>query len=280
MDGEIRKAFQRSLTKQGFKFKLNTKVTGAKKSSGGGVVLSLESSKGGAAEELEADVVLVSAGRRPFLNGLNLEAAGVSLDERGRVATDGHFKTTSPSGTVFAIGDVIAGPMLAHKAEEDGVACVENLAGECFVSFERTGGSGAKKFLFVSRARSGSGSEEAFLAETSTSSLYPFLPPPPKKKNAYTTKGKSGHVNYATVPSIVYTWPECASVGQTEEEVKASGTPYKTGKFAFMANSRARASDDAEGVVKFIAHAETDKILGAHIMGPNAGELIGTFRLF
>ena len=104
--------------------------------------------------------------------------------------------------------------------------------------------------------------------------------PPPKKKNAYTTKGKSGHVNYATVPSIVYTWPECASVGQTEEEVKASGTPYKTGKFAFMANSRARASDDAEGVVKFIAHAETDKILGAHIMGPNAGELIGTFRLF
>ena len=112
-------------------------------------------------------------------------------------------------------------------------------------------------------------------------SLHPFLPPPPqKKKNAYTTKGKSGHVNYATVPSIVYTWPECASVGQTEEEVKASGTPYKTGKFAFMANSRARASDDAEGVVKFIAHAETDKILGAHIMGPNAGELIGTLRLF
>ena len=131
MDGEIRKAFQRSLTKQGFKFKLNTKVTAAKKS-GSGVVLSLESANGGATEEFEADVVLVSAGRRPFLNGLNLEAAGVSLDERGRVATDGHFKTTSPSGTVFAIGDVIAGPMLAHKAEEDGVACVENLAGEMF----------------------------------------------------------------------------------------------------------------------------------------------------
>ena len=130
MDGEIRKAFQRSLTKQGFKFKLNTKVTAAKKSGSGGVVLSLEPSKGGPTEEFEADVVLVSAGRRPFLNGLNLEAAGVTLDERGRVATDGHFRTTSPSGSVYAIGDVIAGPMLAHKAEEDGVACVENLAGE------------------------------------------------------------------------------------------------------------------------------------------------------
>jgi len=214
MDGEIRKAFQRSLTKQGFKFKLNTKVTGAQKKSGGGVTLSLEPAKGGATEEFDADVVLVSAGRRPFLKGLNLEAAGVALDERGRVKTDGHFKTTSPSGTVFAIGDVIEGPMLAHKAEEDGVACVENLA------------------------------------------------------------GKSGHVNYATVPSIVYTWPEVGSVGKTEEEVKADGTPYKVGKFAFMANSRARASDDSEGVVKFIAHAETDKVLGAHIMGPNAGELI------
>ena len=148
MDGEIRKAFQRSLTKQGFKFKLNTKVTAAKKS-GSGVVLSLEPSKGGATEELEADVVLVSAGRRPFLNGLNLEAAGVSLDERGRVATDGHFKTTSPSGTVFAIGDVIAGPMLAHKAEEDGVACVENLAGEFvfFFSFcSRKGREGSESF--------------------------------------------------------------------------------------------------------------------------------------
>ena len=202
MDGEIRKAFQRSLTKQGFKFKLNTKVTGAKKSSGGGVVLSLESSKGGAAEEFEADVVLVSAGRRPFLNGLNLEAAGVSLDERGRVATDGHFKTTSPSGTVFAIGDVIAGPMLAHKAEEDGVACVENLAGEFFVSFERTGGSGAKKFLFVSRARSGSGSEEAFLAKTSTSSsLSTLSSPPPQKKKKTHTRRKANPATSTTRPS-------------------------------------------------------------------------------
>jgi len=216
MDGEVRKQFQRSLTKQGFKFKLSTKVTGASVAPGGGpVTLTLEPAKGGASETLEADVVLVSAGRRPFLKGLNLEAAGVDVDARGRVVTDGHFKTTSPSGTVFAIGDVIDGPMLAHKAEEDGVACVENLA------------------------------------------------------------GRSGHVNYATVPSIVYTWPECASVGKTEEEVKADGTPYKVGKFAMMANSRARTVDDAEGVVKMITHADTDKILGVHIMSANAGELIG-----
>ena len=265
MDGEIRKAFQRSLTKQGFKFKLNTKVTAAKKS-GSGVVLSLEPSKGGATEELEADVVLVSAGRRPFLNGLNLEAAGVSLDERGRVATDGHFKTTSPSGTVFAIGDVIAGPMLAHKAEEDGVACVENLAGEFvfFFSFcARKGSRGLRKF-WQTKKKKKLKKKVAFFSLSSLSLKK-------KKKNL---QGKSGHVNYATVPSIVYTWPEAASVGQTEEEVKAAGTPYKTGKFAFMANSRARASDDAEGVVKFVAHADTDKILGAHIMGPNAGELI------
>ena len=215
MDAEVRKQFQRSLTKQGFKFKLSTKVTGASVAGDGPVTLSLEPAKGGAEEKLEADIVLVSAGRRPYLSGLNLEAAGVQVDGRGRVVTDGHFKTTSPSGTVFAIGDVIDGPMLAHKAEEDGVACVENLA------------------------------------------------------------GRAGHVNYATVPSIVYTWPECASVGKTEEEVKADGTPYKVGKFAMMANSRARTVDDAEGVVKFIVHAETDKILGVHIMAANAGELIG-----
>jgi len=214
MDSEVRKQFQRALTKQGFKFKLNTKVVSAEPSPSG-VTLTLEPAKGGSTETLDADVVLVSAGRRPLLKGLNLEAAGVTLDARGRVATDGAFKTTSPSGTVFAIGDVIEGPMLAHKAEEDGVACVENLA------------------------------------------------------------GRAGHVNYGTVPSIVYTWPECASVGQTEDEVKAAGIPYKTGKFAMMANSRARAVDDAEGVVKFVAHAETDKILGVHIMAANAGELIG-----
>ena len=214
MDGEIRKAFQRSLTKQGFKFKLNTKVTGAKKSSGGGVVLSLESSKGGAAEEFEADVVLVSAGRRPFLNGLNLEAAGVSLDERGRVATDGHFKTTSPSGTVFAIGDVIAGPMLAHKAEEEGVAVAERIAGQY------------------------------------------------------------GHVNFNTVPWVIYTSPEIAWVGRTEQQLKADGVAYKAGTFPFLANGRARALGDTTGMVKFLADATTDEILGVHIVGPMASELI------
>eukprot|EP00884_Botryococcus_braunii_P022922 jgi/Botrbrau1/9313/Bobra.0111s0037.1 len=213
MDGEVRRNFQRSLQKQGFKFKLGFKVVGAK-DEGGSVKLTLEPAKGGPQEELEADIVLVSAGRRPYLTGLNLEAVGVQVDKRGRVVTDGHFKTTAPSGNIYAIGDVIEGPMLAHKAEEDGIACVENLA------------------------------------------------------------GLKGHVNYDTVPSIVYTHPEVASVGKTEEQVKADGSKYKVGKFAFAANSRARTVDDSEGLVKFISDAETDKILGAHIMGPNAGELI------
>lgn len=216
MDGDARKAFQRILQKQGLKFKTGTKVTGASLGAGAGpVTLALESAKGGdKKEELEADVVLVAAGRRPFTAGLNLEAAGITPDARGRIPTDGHFRTPAPGGTVFAIGDVIEGPMLAHKAEEDGIACVENLA------------------------------------------------------------GRNGHVNYGTVPSIIYTHPEVAWVGQTEEEVKAAGIPYKTGKFAFMANSRARTVDDADGMVKFVSHAETDKVLGAHIVGPAAGELI------
>jgi dihydrolipoamide dehydrogenase len=217
MDGDVRKAFQRVLQKQGLKFKTGTKVTGASLGGGpdGPVTLSLEPAKGGGeTEELEADVVLVAAGRRPFTSGLNLEAAGIALDGRGRIPTDGHFRTPAPGGSVYAIGDVIDGPMLAHKAEEDGIACVENLA------------------------------------------------------------GRAGHVNYGTVPSIIYTHPEVAWVGQTEEEVKAAGVPYKVGKFAFMANSRARTVDDADGLVKFVSHAETDKVLGAHILGPAAGELI------
>jgi len=213
MDGEVRRAFQRSLQKQGFKFKLGTKVTNAEVS-GETVKLTVEPAKGGAAAEtLEADIVLVSTGRRPFTNGLNLEGVGVQTDERGRIKVDDHFQTTVPS--IRAIGDVIPGPMLAHKAEEDGVAAAELMA------------------------------------------------------------GKAGHVNYDTVPSIVYTWPEVASVGKTEEQLKQEGADYKVGKFAFMANSRARTVDDAEGLVKMIADAKTDKILGVHIMGPNAGELIG-----
>ena len=211
MDAEIRRAFQRTLTKQGFKFKLGTKVNGAEVTADG-VKLSVESAKGGKEEVLDAEVVLVSTGRRPFTNGLGLEAIGVETDKRGFIPVNDHFQTNVPS--VYAIGDAVPGPMLAHKAEEDGVACAEILA------------------------------------------------------------GKPGHVNYNTVPGIVYTWPEVASVGLTEDECKKAGLDYKTGKFSFMANSRARSVDDTEGLVKFIADAKTDKILGAHIMGPNAGELI------
>jgi dihydrolipoamide dehydrogenase len=211
MDGELRRAFQRALQKQGMKFKLGTKVNSAELTESG-VKLSIEAAKGGKAEELEADVVLVSTGRKPFTEGLGLENIGVTTDKRGRILVDDHFRTNVEN--VYAIGDVIPGPMLAHKAEEDGVAVAEILA------------------------------------------------------------GKSGHVNYNTVPGIVYTWPEVASVGKTEEEVKAEGIEYKVGKFSFMANSRARSVDDTEGLVKFVSDAKTDKVLGAHIMGPNAGELI------
>eukprot|EP00898_Chlorokybus_atmophyticus_P009078 jgi/Chlat1/9171/Chrsp97S08447 len=212
MDGEVRKQFQRSLAKQGLKFKLGYKVLSAE-SSGSGVKVSIEPAKGGDKEEHNPDVVLVSTGRRPFTKGLNLEEVGVKTDERGRITIDKHFKT-SVSG-IYAIGDVVPGPMLAHKAEEEGIACVEHLA------------------------------------------------------------GVGGHVNYDAIPGIVYTWPEVASVGKTEEEVKALGIKYKVGKFPFAANSRARTNDDTEGLVKFIAEEETDKILGVHIMGPVAGEMIG-----
>ncbi|KAI7835395.1 hypothetical protein COHA_010705 [Chlorella ohadii] len=213
MDGEVRRAFQRSLQKQGLKFKLGTKVASAE-ATHDGVNLTLQPAKGsGSTEMMSADVVLVSTGRRPYTQGLNLEGVGVATDKRGCIVVDKHFQTSVPG--IHAIGDVIPGPMLAHKAEEDGVACVELLA------------------------------------------------------------GRSGHVNYDTVPSIVYTWPEVASVGKTEEQVKADGLAYKVGKFSFMANSRARSVDDTEGMVKFIADAKTDKIMGVHIMGPNAGELIG-----
>eukprot|EP00199_Chlamydomonas_sp_CCMP681_P000613 CAMPEP_0119107506 /NCGR_PEP_ID=MMETSP1180-20130426/10608_1 /TAXON_ID=3052 ORGANISM="Chlamydomonas cf sp, Strain CCMP681" /NCGR_SAMPLE_ID=MMETSP1180 /ASSEMBLY_ACC=CAM_ASM_000741 /LENGTH=501 /DNA_ID=CAMNT_0007093007 /DNA_START=22 /DNA_END=1527 /DNA_ORIENTATION=+ len=211
MDGEIRRSFVRSLEKQGLKFRTGTKVTKGEVV-GDKAVITLEPSKGGPAEQMEADVVLVSIGRRPLVKNLGLEEVGVVLDERGRIKVDDHFKTSVPS--ISAIGDCIHGPMLAHKAEEDGVAAVETMA------------------------------------------------------------GKKGHVNYATVPSICYTHPEVAQVGITEEEAKKSGIKYKVGKFSMMANSRARAQDDAEGVVKFVADAATDKILGCHIMSPSAGELI------
>lgn len=211
MDAEVRKSFQRALEKQKMKFKLKTKVVKVE-DNGNGVTLHLEASDGGSPSTMEANVVLVAAGRTPFTKGLGLEELGVKLDKFGRVEVDHSFKTNVPG--VFAIGDVIPGPMLAHKAEEDGVACVELIA------------------------------------------------------------GKAGHVNYDTVPGVVYTHPEVASVGKTEEQVKAANIKYNVGKFPFMANSRARSIDDAEGMVKIIADKETDKILGVHIMGPSAGELI------
>ncbi|KAL9263013.1 Dihydrolipoyl dehydrogenase, mitochondrial-like protein [Drosera capensis] len=211
MDSEVRKQFQRSLEKQGMKFKLKTKVVGVD-TSGDTVKLALEPSAGGEQTIFEADVVLVSAGRVPFTAGLGLESIGVETDKAGRVLVNERF-ATNVSG-VYAIGDVIPGPMLAHKAEEDGVACVEFMA------------------------------------------------------------GKEGHVDYDLVPGVVYTHPEVASIGKTEEQVKTLGVEYKVGKFPFLANSRAKAIDDAEGIVKILAEKESDKILGVHIMAPNAGELI------
>ncbi len=212
MDGEIGKQFQRILGKQGMSFKLGTKVTGAKTTKAG-VTLTVEPAKGdGDAEEIKCDVVLVAIGRKPFTEGLGLEDAGVETDARGRIRTDGHFKTSAEG--VYAIGDVIEGPMLAHKAEEEGVAVAEMLAG---------------------------------------------LP---------------GHVNYETVPGIVYTWPEVASVGPTEEELKERGVEYRVGKFPFTANGRARAAGATDGFVKILADKRSDRILGAHILGPEAGTLI------
>ncbi|URD88489.1 dihydrolipoyl dehydrogenase, partial [Musa troglodytarum] len=211
MDGEVRKQFQRMLEKQKMKFMLKTKVVGID-ASGDVVKLTVEPAAGGEQSTLEADVVLVSAGRIPYTAGLGLDTIGVQTDKAGRIPVDKHFMT-NVSG-VYAIGDVIPGPMLAHKAEEDGVACVEFIA------------------------------------------------------------GKEGHVDYDMVPGVVYTHPEVASVGKTEEQVKALGVAYQVGKFPFMANSRAKAIDDAEGLVKILAEKETDKILGVHIMAPNAGELI------
>jgi dihydrolipoamide dehydrogenase len=211
MDGEVAKAFERILARQGIKFRLGTKVTGARKGNEG-VTLSIEPAKGGAADELKADVVLLSIGRQPHADGAGLAEAGVAMDERGRVKTDAHYATNVPG--VYAIGDAIAGPMLAHKAEEEGVALAEQLVGQ------------------------------------------------------------AGHVNYGAIPGVVYTWPEVAAVGQTEEELKAVGIAYSIGKFPFTANARARAMGETDGFVKILADKATDRILGAHIIGPDAGTLI------
>jgi dihydrolipoamide dehydrogenase len=211
MDGEVSKSMQRILQKQGMKFRLSTKVTSASPSETG-VKLALEPAKGGEAETVEADIVLVSVGRRAFTAGLGLDRAGVKLDERGRIATDAHFATNIPG--IYAIGDAVAGPMLAHKAEDEGSIVAEIIAGQ------------------------------------------------------------SGHIDYNLVPGVVYTWPEAASVGKTEEQLKQDGVAYKAGKFPFSANGRARAMNMTDGFVKILADAKTDKVLGAHIIGPEAGTLI------
>ncbi|MFO1027353.1 MAG: dihydrolipoyl dehydrogenase [Acetobacteraceae bacterium] len=211
MDTEIATAFQRILTKQGMKFRLGTKVTGATPGADG-VTLTMEPVKGGDPETLKADIVLLAIGRRPYTEGLGLAEAGVALDERKRVIVDHHYATNVPG--IYAIGDVIAGPMLAHKAEDEGVAVAEMLAGQ------------------------------------------------------------AGHVNYDAIPGVVYTWPEVASVGKTEEELKSGGIAYTVGKFPFTANGRARARGDTDGFVKVLAEKGSDRLLGAHIIGPEAGTLI------
>ncbi len=216
MDGEISKSMQRILAKQGMAFKLSTKVTGAKVGAKN-VALTVEPAAGGAAETIEADIVLVAVGRRPYTDGLGLKEAGVALDDKGRVAIDAHFQTNVPG--IYAIGDAIAGPMLAHKAEDEGMAVAEILAGQ------------------------------------------------------------HGHVNYDAIPSVVYTWPEVASVGKTEEQLKAEGTSIRIGKFPFTANGRARAQNNTDGFVKILADAATDRVLGVHMIGPSVGELVGEMAL-
>lgn len=216
MDGEVSKQMKRILEKQGIAFKLGTKVTGAKKTKTQ-VTLTLEPAKGGEAEDIKGDAVLVAVGRRPFVEKLGLDKAGVETDERGRIKTDAHWRTNAPG--IYAIGDVITGPMLAHKAEEEGVAVAEFIAGQ------------------------------------------------------------KPHINYDAIPGVVYTFPEVAQVGKTEEQLKEAGIAYNVGKFPFTANGRARAMNATEGFVKILADKQTDKILGAHIVGAEAGTMIAELGL-
>ena len=216
LDGEIGKQFQRILARQGLAFRLSTKVVGVEKGSDA-LKVQIQPAQGGAAETLETDVLLVSIGRRPYTDGLGLEEVGVARDARGRIVTDGHFQTNVEG--LWAIGDCREGPMLAHKAEDEAVACAENIA------------------------------------------------------------GRKGHVNYDAIPSVVYTAPEVASVGKTEEELKAAGIVYKTGKFPFTANARAKTIAATEGFAKVLADAKTDRVLGVHILGAEAGNLIAEAAL-
>ncbi|OYW13758.1 MAG: hypothetical protein B7X02_01460 [Rhodospirillales bacterium 12-54-5] len=211
IDGEMAKAFQKMLEKQGFEFKLGMKVGGAKVSKAG-VEVEFTPVAGGAAETLKADIVLLATGRRAYTDKLGLENVGLSTNKRGQIDVNAHWQTSVPS--IYAIGDVIAGPMLAHKAEDEGVAVAEWIAGQ------------------------------------------------------------KPHINYNLIPGVVYTHPELATVGKTEEELKAAGVAYKVGKFPFLANSRARATGQTDGLVKIIADAKTDEVLGVHILGPQAGNTI------
>ncbi|TAH67093.1 MAG: dihydrolipoyl dehydrogenase [Rhodopseudomonas palustris] len=211
MDGELVKQFQRLLEKQGFAFKLGSKVT-AVDSSGPMLRATIEPAAGGAAETLEADVVLVAIGRIPYTRHLGLQEAGIATDARGRIEIDDHFATSVPG--VYAIGDVVRGPMLAHKAEDEGMAVAELIA------------------------------------------------------------GKAGHVNYEVIPSVIYTTPEAACVGKSEEELKEAGIAYTVGKFPFTANGRSKVNQTTDGFVKVLADARTDRVLGVHILGREAGELI------
>ncbi len=211
LDAEVARQMQRILAKQGMEFKLGHKLTGVGKANGA-LKATVEPAQGGKAETLPADVVLVAVGRVPYTSGLGLQEAGVAQDNRGRVVVDEHFETNVPG--IFAIGDVIAGPMLAHKAEDEGVAVAEILAGQ------------------------------------------------------------AGHVNYDVIPNVVYTFPEVASVGKTEEELKAAGIEYRAGKFPFTANGRAKANKQTDGFVKVLADAATDRVLGVHIIAAQASEMI------
>ena len=210
MDKEISDEFMKILKKQGIKFHMQHKVEKITKKNSSAIVLTVD--KDGNRKDFDCDVVLVSVGRKPNTEGLNLEKIGLNLDHKNRIQTDKNFKTNLEN--IYAIGDVITGPMLAHKAEDEGIAVAENIAGQ------------------------------------------------------------SGHVNYDTIPGVIYTTPEVASIGKTEEQLKESNIKYKIGKFSFMANSRAKAIDDTEGFVKILADEKTDKVLGAHLIGPHAGELI------
>jgi dihydrolipoamide dehydrogenase len=211
MDLDVARSFQRILQKQGIAFKLSSKV-GAIDTAGAKLKASIEPAAGGSAETVDADVALIAVGRVPYTEGLGLAEAGVKLDNRGRVAIDAHFATNVPG--VYAIGDVVAGPMLAHKAEDEGVAVAEIIA------------------------------------------------------------GRAGHVNYDVIPNVIYTYPEVASIGKSEEDLKAAGIAYNAGKFPFTANGRAKVNHQTDGFVKILADAKTDRVLGVHIVGPDAGNMI------